>query len=681
MFERFAKNKTIRFTILSIFLLLISISSSVIIIYTYTQNAKSFRSLYSLTIKQVSTIIYDKIDCLIAEIQRVPQLADYFFKNNPDPVAERKQTVGYLLETLKYHRVLQAIFFGTPDGNGIVVYNLSLTYHPEFFRPQKQTPPGAAYAYMLADGSNKQESWVYLDKEMQVLSSEDVPLQYDPRTRPWYLEAVKNGKLFWSDIFRVVPSTEKAVSISSPVFDPTSGKLIGVVGAALPLYFFSEFLTANRIGKEETTVILSHSGEIILPDEKNQEIEKVAQSVFLQYSQHKKSDFLITENRKEYLISVHPFPQDFGNDWLIVTIDPLLDFFSEIIANQHRVIVISLIIFALASLLVVFSSNLISAPIRILAHEVDKITNFELESEKRVQSNILEIFLLDHSIAALRHAIRSFSRYVPKEVVKSLISQGKETILGGEKKEVTVLFSDIESFTSVAEKFPVETTMSLLAEYFDLLSKIILAEHGTIDKYIGDAIMAMWGVPEFASNHAELACIAALKCQAAIQKLNQRRKETNLPEFRTRIGINTGEVIVGNIGTSERMNYTLIGDAVNLAERLEATNKIYHTHIIVSEHTYLKIADLFVSRPLDIVEVKGKKEKTKIFELLGAIGKEEEIRATPDDLALAASFTKAFDAFQSGDLKAAKALFQQLHKQYPLDIPTNIYLNRLKNEK
>lgn len=677
MFERITKNKTIRFTILSIFLLLISASSSIIILYTYSQTAKSFRSIYGITIKQVSTIVFDRIYCMVSEIQRVPQLAEVFFKNHPDLLAEKEATIEYMLETIKYHRVLQAIFFGTRDGNAVVVYNLSLTHHPEFFQPQKQAPEGAAYAYMIADRDQMLESWTYLDEQMRPIFTEQASLSYDPRIRPWYLDAEKNGKAYWSDIYRVIPSNEKAVSVSSPVYDGPSKKLIGVVGASLPLYYFSEFLSENKIGKEEMTVIISPKGDLLVPEKVKPEIQRVIQSISSHYANNKKSDFLITDNHVEYLVSIRDFPSDFGKNWLIITLDPILDFFSEIISNQHKVIAISLLIFSLCSIFVVFFSNRISKPIMVLAREVDKITNFELASNTRVNSKISEIYIMDRSIAALRNAIRSFSRYVPKEVVKKLLSQGKEIVLGGEKKEVTIFFSDIEDFTTISESYPVETTMTLLSEYFDLLTTAILRENGTIDKYIGDAIMAIWGAPEPMVNQAELACKTALLCQKAIRILNEERKEKNLPPFPTRIGINTGIAIAGNIGTSERMNYTLIGDAVNLAERLQSTNKTYHTKIIIGEHTFAKVENLFVVRPLDIIEVKGKKEKTKIFELLASIDDQSEIGPKPEDFILAKLFTAAFNAYQSSDFQTAKNLFKKIQVQFPLDIPTKIYLDRM----
>ena len=203
------------------------------------------------------------------------------------------------------------------------------------------------------------------------------------------------------------------------------------------------------------------------------------------------------------------------------------------------------------------------------------------------------------------------ARYVPKEIVRDLFQKNEEIALGGELKEVTIFFSDVQGFTSIAYTDSIQTIIPLLSEYFDAMTKIILGSHGTIDKFLGDGIMAFWGAPIHFPDHASRACTAALACQAMLLKLNKKRRESNQPEFKTRFGINTGRVIVGNIGTEDRMNYTVIGDAVNITSRLQEVDKIYHTSIIISEDAYKQLGEGFIARPLDFVAVKGKKEKNE----------------------------------------------------------------------
>lgn len=223
---------------------------------------------------------------------------------------------------------------------------------------------------------------------------------------------------------------------------------------------------------------------------------------------------------------------------------------------------------------------------------------------------------MDSSIASMRSALRSFGRYVPKSIVLDLMQRGQEIALGGEKREMTIFFSDIEHFTPVAESFSVEKITAWLEEYFAILSETILKRQGTIDKFIGDGLMAFWGAPVALPDHAEQACEAALECQRRLQILNEERTKQGLPPFYTRIGINTGTVFVGNVGTVERMDYTVIGDAVNLAARLEEMNKVYQTRILIGEETKAKLSPRFALRSLGIAEVRGKKEKMQVYELL-----------------------------------------------------------------
>jgi len=342
------------------------------------------------------------------------------------------------------------------------------------------------------------------------------------------------------------------------------------------------------------------------------------------------------------------------------------------------VVLISVGIMALAALLAVVFSRLISRPIVLLAKETEKIEHLILESDLRVKSKISEICLMDHAIASMRIALRSFSRYIPKEIVKRLVEKGQDISLGGEKKEVTIFFSDIAGFTTIAENCPTEELLELLASYFDALSKIILAHQGTIDKYMGDSIMAFWGAPIDMPDHARQCCLAALKCKVFLAAFNARNKKEGRPEFNTRMGICSGPVIVGNIGTEERINYTVIGDSVNTASRLQAAGKTYHTAILINEETKRMVGDEFLVRPLDVIGLRGKKKETKIFELVGLASGDPALRATEEQTALCSAFTEAFSAFQSGDKNRAKELFEKIHQQFPEDHAAALYLERLR---
>ena len=211
---------------------------------------------------------------------------------------------------------------------------------------------------------------------------------------------------------------------------------------------------------------------------------------------------------------------------------------------------------------------------------------------------------------------KNFKRYVPADLVIQLINQNITADLGGKQQELTVFFSDISKFTSIVEKMEPERLVQDLCVYFESISKTILANKGTIDKYIGDAVMAFWGAPVPMEDHAKKACNAAITIQHNLHTLFRQWDNQGKVLFLTRIGIHTGNVIVGNLGYKERLNYTVVGDAVNVSSRLEGINKTYGTEIIISENIHNECPDDFEFRLLDRVSLLGRYQVTNIYELI-----------------------------------------------------------------
>ena len=211
----------------------------------------------------------------------------------------------------------------------------------------------------------------------------------------------------------------------------------------------------------------------------------------------------------------------------------------------------------------------------------------------------------------------AFAHYVPEKVVAEILKDPDKLQLGGEERVVTVLFSDVVGFTPISEKLTPSELVHLLNDYLTEMSEIILTNEGIIDKYEGDAIMAEFGVPVPHEDHAQIACRTALEMQGRLAELRKKWKKEGRPQLAARVGINTGEVIVGNMGSRDVFDYTVIGDAVNLGSRLEGANKFYGTQIMISEYTYELVKDDFHARMLDIIRVKGKAEPIKVYELIG----------------------------------------------------------------
>lgn len=212
---------------------------------------------------------------------------------------------------------------------------------------------------------------------------------------------------------------------------------------------------------------------------------------------------------------------------------------------------------------------------------------------------------------------QSFQFYLAPGVVEEIIKNPASLKLGGQKKDMTVLFSDIRGFTTLSERTEPVQLVTLLNEYFTAMTEVILQTGGVLDKFIGDAIMAFWGAPQQVPNHAQLACEAALKMTERLAILKKDWARRGLPEINIGIGLNSGEMVVGNIGSTTRFNYTVIGDNVNLSSRLEGLNKQYQASIIISQFTYERVKDSFVAEFLDKVTVKGKEIPVDIYSLIG----------------------------------------------------------------
>jgi len=264
----------------------------------------------------------------------------------------------------------------------------------------------------------------------------------------------------------------------------------------------------------------------------------------------------------------------------------------------------------------------------------------------------LKVLVAERSVRELRKA---FSSYVSPQLLEIIIRNPDRLKLGGEKRIVTVLFSDIRGFTSISERLNPEDLVNLLNEFLTPMTEVILRNGGMLDKYMGDAIMALFNAPVDMENHADRACASALEMVGILNRLN--------PEFRRKfgitldvgIGINTGEAVVGNMGSRQRFDYTAIGDTVNLASRLEGLNKVYRTRIIVSENTKHSLRGRFLLRTLDLVVVKGRSEPVRIYELL------EE---TPRNRSMVEAFAKALTEYMAGRFESALILFEELSLRY-----------------
>jgi adenylate cyclase len=265
----------------------------------------------------------------------------------------------------------------------------------------------------------------------------------------------------------------------------------------------------------------------------------------------------------------------------------------------------------------------------------------------------------------------TFSRYLGEDVMDVALAD-PEKLNRGEKREMTVLFSDIRGFTSLSEHMAPEKLMTFMNEYLTPMTKIVFDEKGTLDKYIGDAVMAFWNAPVDQPDHALRGCRAAVTMLERLDELKKTWKAAGLPDLEIGIGVNSGAMVVGNMGSDVRVDYTVLGDAVNLGSRLEGTNKEYETRIVISESTWRAVKDQVVARRLGAVRVKGRKEPVRIFELR-AMG----TPSATDSQAIIA-FERGLVFWEQRAFAEAKEAFLEVLVPWPSDRTTALYLSAIE---
>jgi class 3 adenylate cyclase len=259
---------------------------------------------------------------------------------------------------------------------------------------------------------------------------------------------------------------------------------------------------------------------------------------------------------------------------------------------------------------------------------------------------------------------RTFKKYLAPDVVEYLLAHPEAQELGGTRKSLTVMFSDLVKFTALSEGRAPEAVVDILNTYFTSVTERLAARGGTVDKYIGDAIMAFFGAPRPQEDHAARACLAALDHLAVLDELSPRWKSGAWPELAVRIGINSGEMIIGNIGGGQAQDYTVIGDAVNLAERIESANKEYGTRLLVTEAVWTQASHVVDGREIDLVALVGRVQAVRVFEVFGPRGALDE---APAKKAAYALYHEGMTLMRARDFTGAGKAFAAAVERDPTD--------------
>jgi adenylate cyclase len=679
------KKRPFKIDLLTCFFCLICFTI-IIVLYSYKTYSKN---IIDLVTKLASTTLDHAVSKTTQQIniaQYTPALSSSLLAEHLDIINDQ-QLESHIIKVLKQTPFLFMYYIGDEQGNFIIGYRNKYNSISTKIINRKAKQPFSLWKY------RNEKEVVYKEK------TESNP-DFDPRIRPWYIGAKNSLQPYWTEIYSfynkeadnayAINNTNKSlygISISNPIIN-NQQKLIGVVGVDISLTGLSQFLSSLKMGNNGKALMVNNFRQLILyplvdseklmttPEQQGMRVENIdidwlREGTERFFRQHEK-DFFYTYQGQDYFFKAHDFSTEIGKPWYLVVVVPVDDFLDTIKANRVVNLSITCFMLLLSILFSLWLSRNLAKPLETMTRTMKQVSSLNFASLEYLSSPIREFQQMSDALNSMTQGLKAFLKYVPPEVVVELIKKGENVTLGGHELNLSIFFSDIESFTEIAEDSAPMEIMTDLTYYFDQMVKVIVLDNqGTVDKFIGDAVMAFWGAPNYTTDHARLSCLAALQCQAEIAKLNEQRVAAKKRVFNTRIGIHTGIAIVGNIGSSDRFNYTIVGDNVNLASRLEGLNKLYHSNILVSHTTYRQTYQFFVFRPLDFVMVKGKNEGMKIYQLLA-----EKDQCDEQTLVLAEQAAEAFKYYLAKDFKAALKIYLQILARYSNDKPSKVMIEK-----
>jgi len=373
-------------------------------------------------------------------------------------------------------------------------------------------------------------------------------------------------------------------------------------------------------------------------------------------------------NGEDLIAAFASFPGGFGQPWQVITLTPIDDFVGTLKATNRLMMIVIIILTMVELFFIYFASSRLSRPVENVSRELQAIESLNFDTPARPPSNIQEIARLESAASLLRTSLKSFSSFVPLDVVRQLIKSGIPLTLGVEPRFLTVFFSDLENFSSHSETLAPADLLVQISTYLEEVSSAISEEGGTVDKFIGDGVMAFWNAPVQRPDHVLRACAGALRAARRMERINDAWEAEGRPRIHIRIGLNCANVLVGNVGSSTRLSYTALGDGVNVAARLEGINKLFGTTICISDSIYDQTKADILARPLKRVQVKGRKTEFMIYELLALRATADpELKVRDRDEQLSAMTWQASQQIEAGDFAAAERTYRAILDNFPGD--------------
>ncbi|MEZ2144544.1 adenylate/guanylate cyclase domain-containing protein [Bradyrhizobium sp. DN5] len=628
------------------------------------------RQLASTINEQIVAAVRKEVSAIVDEARAAHTAIRTLFLQNVLDTREADKREFVFLSQLQSQATISWVAFGWPDGSFFAAHKLgdrrlemmeiSLTDHA---------------------GQRRVDEYDVVPGDIEFANRRFEPTEFRVADRAWFEAGLAAEEPQW---FRVMdhPTGERpSIAFAGPI--DVYQERQGVLAIMIEYTRLARFLSQLEVGRTGTAFIIDDSGELVAaPDKDADELHPAKGDTKLLPLARLALATAGDEGRKQasrsrlnfagaaYEVALAPLP---FHGWSLATVIPEAEFLGPVEATLRRLILglaIGAVLAALASAML--ARSVIAAPLSRVVGELRHVEAFALEQVRRHPSRLKEIASLSGAIAEMASGLSAFRKFIPADLVRSLLRQGVEAKPGGSIQVLSVMFIDIAGFTGLSERLG-DRVVPLLSRYLDLASEVIVANGGTIDKFIGDAVMAFWGAPQPQSDHALRCCRAALGCRRAIDA-SGLADDLGQP-LQIRIGINSGRMLVGNIGSELRLNYTVIGDAVNVASRLEGANKSYGTQILIGEATERLARGAIITREIDSIAVYGREEGFSVYELIGLVGEDGVGNEPP---AWVGHYARGLAHYRARRFTAALADFEAVLSERGRDGPAELMRERCR---
>jgi class 3 adenylate cyclase/ABC-type nitrate/sulfonate/bicarbonate transport system substrate-binding protein len=669
-----------------------------ILIYNYNKNSAGMVSILNDAVAQTSRAGVERTQDLIENTESPLRFLAELASADPG-YFRTEQSNDLLYRALTSGAYIDAAYVSFEDGYHRVVTRID----EDRRRADPKIPATANWHASYIDAITYALSRVRHRKFFDIWPNQvgkyDVGTDTDIRRLPGYQSAKTTRTLAVTEP-SINPDTGfPIISLRIPIFRGV--EFLGCASANITVDVLSRFLDRHRASARSITFVADRSnGKIIAFPEKQKgvRIENGALKIAtlsdiddpdVREAHRQRANtgndrfaFQSPTNGGDYIAAFANFPGGFGQPWQVITLTPVDDFVGTL-KKTNRLILIVIIGLTLVELFFIFfASRRLSRPVENVSRQLQAIESLNFDAPARPPSNIQEIAKLESAASLLRTSLKSFSSFVPLDVVRQLIKSGIPLTLGVEPRFLTVFFSDLENFSSHSETLAPDDLLVQISTYLEEVSSAISQECGTVDKFIGDGVMAFWNAPVQRPDHVLRACAAAVRAARRMERVNNAWEAEGRPRIQIRIGLNCANVLVGNIGSSNRLSYTALGDGVNVAARLEGINKLFGTTICISDSIYDQVEADILARPIKRVQVKGRKTEFMIYELLALrTSHDPDVRVRDRDEQLSAMTWLASQKFEAGDFSAAEPAYRDILKEFPEDSLARFMMREARKDR